>query len=185
MKKYELTKLKKQLMQEIQRRKRVNELLEEELIQEFIKLSDIEVQPLKDDDINGILFSILRNFTITETNGIYVCTGTFASDCDICYEETTWYSRLIDFDSKDAEYREYCDIEDSRLITAYTKQDNLSRYAHLLASEFEKNNIVLNPYNSGKNRNGYEEVREEFFVNAIEKGQGKAKKLILDKYPRI
>lgn len=185
MKKYELVKLKKQLQQEISRRKRVNELLENELIQEFLKLTDVKMEAFEDENTREILFSILENFTITETNGIYVCTGTFFRDCDICYEETTYYSSAIDFDSKYAEYRIYCDIENGRRQTAYMKKEDFSRCSRLLATEFEESNIVLNPYNSEKKQNGYDEVREKFFMTAIEEGQGKAKKLILDQYPRI
>lgn len=65
------------------------------------------------------------------------------------------------------------------------KKEDLTRWSQLLATEFEEKNIVLNPYNSAKNKNGYEEVREKFFMTAIEKGQGKAKKLILTQYSRI
>lgn len=185
MKRYELLKLKKEVLKEIQRRKRVNELLETELIQEFMELSNIKVQSLDDEDIREILSSILENFTITETNGIYVCTGTFYSDCDTYYGVTSYSSRTVDFNSRLAEYRIYCDIEDGRRRTAYMKNEDNSCLFELLVSEFEESNIVLNPYNSSKNRNGYAEVRENFFMTAIEKGQGKAKKLILEQYPRI
>lgn len=183
MKKYELVKLKKQLQLEVERRNRINELLETDLIQEFMKLSGVKVQQLNADNIKEILFSILENFTITETNGIYVCTGTFFTDYDICYEETSYYSREIDFDSKYAEYRLYRDIENGQRIRAYMKQS--LRTKKLLTKEFEESNIVLNPYNSSKNSNGYDEVREKFFMSVIEKGQGKAKKLILDQYSRM
>ncbi len=182
MKKYELVKLKRQILEEVQRRKRINELLEVEQIKEFIKLSGVKVESLDSENIKEILFSILNNFTITETNGIYVCTGTYITDCDISYEETTYYSSKVDFDSEYAEYRIYCNIEDEKMKRAYLKP---FMSCQLLASEFERNNIILNPYNSSKNSNGYAEVREDFFMTAIEKGQGKAKKLILEKYPRM
>lgn len=186
MKKSELLRLRKELIQETERRKRINELLETELIQEFMKLNSITVKELKDDDIRGILQLILRNFTITETNGIYVCTGTFFTDYDICYEDTNYYTKSTDFDSKYAEYRIYRDIEDGKTRRAYLKlDDNKRRYHELLSSQFEENNIVLNPYNSSNNENGYAEVREDFFTTAVDKGQSKAKKLILEKYPRM
>lgn len=186
MKKSELLRLRKELLQEIERRKRVNELLETELIKEFIKLSNVKVKELKDDDKRAILHSILENFTITETNGIYVCTGSFYTDYDICYEETNYYTKSTDFDSKYAEYRIYRDIEDGKTRRAYLKlDDNKRRYHELLSSEFEGKNIVLNPNNSPNNENGYAEVREKFFVTAVDKGQAKAKKLILEEYPRM
>lgn len=182
MTKYELLKLKKQILKEVQRRKRINELLETELVQEFIKLSDVKAEPLDSENIREILFFILNNFTIKETNGIYVCIGTYYTDCDISYEETTYYTRETDFDNEYAEYRTYCDIEDRTMKTAYLKPFMSSQ---VLSSEFERNNIVLNPHNSSKNNNGYAEVREKFFMTMIEQGQAKAKKLILNEYPRM
>ncbi len=186
MKKSELTKLRSQLLEETQRRKRVNELLENELIQEFLKLSNVNIRKLKDDDKLAIIHSILRNFTISETNGIYICTGTFYTDYDICYEDTNYYSRETDFDSKYAEYRTYCDIEDGKTRRASIKLDDLERRYHELSTrEFEEKNIVLNPYNSSDKGNGYSEVRDKFFMTAIDQGQAKAKKLILREYPRM
>ncbi len=185
MKKNELLKLREQFLQEKQRRKRINELLETELIQEFIQLSGVKIKTLDCNDTSEILFSILKNFTIKQTNGIYVCTGTFYTSCHICYEETDYYSRETDFDSVNAEYREYCDIEDGSVVLAYMKPEYFTIWTKLLASDFEEKNIVLNPYNSSEDKNGYTEVREKFFMTAIEKGQGTAKKLILKQYPRM
>lgn len=185
MKKKELLELKNQVQQEIQSRKRINELLETELVQEFLNLSNVEVQSFDEEDIRGILASILSNFTITKTNGIYVCTGTFFTGCDINYEDYRFYTRKIDFDNPLAEYRTYCDIEDRSMKTAYMKKDDNSNESNLLVSEFEGSNIVLNPYNSSENYNGYYEVRGDFFATAIEKGQRKAKKIILERYPRM
>ena len=51
--------------------------------------------------------------------------------------------------------------------------------------EFENENIILNPYNTSNNRNGYDEVKYDFFETALKNGQAKAKKLVLSKYPRI
>jgi len=78
-------------------------------------------------------------------------------------------TKRIDYDPKDE----------------YNQLMNLLYKLHLDFNSIEKNNIVLNPYNSENNENGYAEVREKFFIAAIEKGQGKAKKLILEQYPRM
>ncbi len=59
----------------------------------------------------------------------------------------------------------------------------LELHNRLLTSELMKKYIILNPYNSSKKENGYEEVRKDFFETAIAKGQSSAKKLILSKYP--
>lgn len=57
-----------------------------------------------------------------------------------------------------------------------------SRYGRYLVSELMEKYIILNPYNSSKNNNGFEEVQKDFFTTAIEKGQTKAKQLLLNKY---
>lgn len=44
---------------------------------------------------------------------------------------------------------------------------------------------ILNPYNSSKNNNGFMEVQNDFFTTAVEKGQSKAKKLVLSKYSQM
>lgn len=59
----------------------------------------------------------------------------------------------------------------------------LELHNRLLTSELRQKYTILNPYNSSKNQNGYEEVRKDFFETAITKGQPSAKKLILSKYP--
>ena len=43
--------------------------------------------------------------------------------------------------------------------------------------DFENENIILNPYNTSNNRNGYDEVKMDFFKTSIEKGQAKVKNL--------
>ena len=114
-----------------------------------------------------------------------MCTGTYFTDYDINYQETTFYTKEIDFDSKDAEYRIYLDIENGKTAIAYTKPEYFEWKNEILTTEFEHDNIVLNPYNSNNKDNGYDEVRMNFFMNAIKYGQSKSKKLILEKYPRI
>ena len=59
------------------------------------------------------------------------------------------------------------------------------RYGRYLVSELIEKYIILNPYNSSKNNNGFNEIQKDFFITAIEKGQPKAKQLVLDKYPRM
>lgn len=54
-----------------------------------------------------------------------------------------------------------------------------------LISTFESERLVLNPYNTSKNSNGYDEVRLDFFETAIKDSQAKARKLVLSKYPKI
>ena len=93
MKKTELIQLKKQLKQEIDRRARINDLLSNDLIQEFISLNSLTMNELQTEDIWPILSEILKDFEITGSNGILVCTASFIGRYSICYEETEYYHK--------------------------------------------------------------------------------------------
>ena len=207
MKKTELIKLKKLLQQETDRRNRINELLSNGSIQEFLSLNNLNINELQSDDKWIILKELLKEFQITESNGILVCTGSYLTDCSICYQETNYYTKEVPFDNPYIEYQMFEDIETSKIHIAYTdsyiqrKVDEENkyysrmkvtssefchkRYGRYLASELKEKYIILNPYNSSKNSNGFNEVQKDFFTTAIEKGQPKAKQLVLTKYPRM
>lgn len=207
MKKTELIKLKKLLQQETDRRNRINELLSTDLIQEFLSLNNLNINELQSDDKWLILKELLKEFQITESNGILICTGSYLVTCDICYQETNYYSKEVSFDNPYIEYQTFKDIETNKIHTAYTdkhiqkefeeekkiytrSQMTLSefchsRYGRYLVSELMEKYIILNPYNSSKSSNGFNEVQKDFFTTAIENGQPKAKQLVLNKYPRM
>lgn len=183
MKKSELIKLKKELLKEIERRKKIEELLCKIDVQEFLSLTKINYDMVDSRDEYSILCEILDYFEVSESNGILVCTGTYIYDFDIHDRGCT--SRLTDFDSKYADFRVYADIENGKKYRAYY-DTSLLEYRHCYnVSQFEKDNIVLNPYNTYKNDNGYDEVRLEYFYNSVHFGQPKSKKMLLEKYPRI
>ena len=207
MKRTELIKLKKLLQKEIAKRDRINGLLSNNLIQEFISLNNLNIQELPIDNKWSILEELLKEFEITESNGILVCVGSFITDCSICYQETNYYSREVSFDNEYIEYQQFQDIETSKIHTAYcdgyiqreVDEENQyyprmkitpsefchKRYGRYLTSELKEKYTLLNPYNSSKNGNGFKEVRKDFFTTAIEKGQSKAKQLVLTKYPQM
>lgn len=207
MKKSELIKLKKILKEEESRRSRVNELLSNSLIKEFLLLNNLNVDELEAHDKWLILKELLKDMQITESNGILVCTGSYLIRCSICYEETDYDVKEVSFDNPYIRHQTFEDIETNKLYTAYSdkyvqekKEEeskyynisdvNLSDYCHkkygrYLVSELKDKFIVLNPYNSSKNNNGFEEVQKDFFMEAIEKGQPKAKQLVLSKYPQM
>ena len=204
MKKAELIKLKKLLQQETDRRNRINTLLSNELIQEFLSLNNLNINELQTNDKWLILNEILKEFEITESNKILVCTGSYLTTCSICYQETNYYTEEVSFDNPYIEYQTFEDIETRKIHTAYIDKHIQSRleeeskyysrtkmtpsefchkrYGRYLISELIEKYNVLNPYNSSKNNNGLNEVRKDFFEAAIEKGQPKAKQLILNKY---
>ena len=184
MKKDELIKLKELVNDEVNRRKRVNELLKNELVKEYLELNKIRSSELDSNNINEIINNILSTYTITKTNGIYVCTSAYYIDYHVCYEETESYAKHVPINSSDAAYRIYTDIESGERKQA-AKDSKNSFLIQTITTDFEKENIVLNPYNTSKNNNGYREVRMDFFTNAINYGQTKSKKLLLEKYPRL
>lgn len=181
MKSYELTKLRKLVTKEIERRERIKELLELDLIKEYLKITNSKGEELDSTNISEILKQILASFSITETNGLYVCTRAYYSDWNVCYEETNYYTKNVSINSPIAESKIYKDIESGKCIYASKESDKRSP----LITTFEKENMILNPYNTSDNENGYEEVRYDYFVKAFEEGQAKAKKLILTKYPKL
>lgn len=181
MKRNELIELRELVSNEIKRRERIKDLLKNNLIQEYLRITSTEYKDLDESNITEILEQILSSFEITQTNGIYVCTSAYYIDCDICYEETNYYSRNVNINSEYAEHRVYTDIESGQTIKGH-KEDH---YGRPLMRDFENENIILNPYNTSTNRNGYDEVKMDFFKTSIEKGQAKAKKLVLSKYPRL
>ena len=86
-----------------------------------------------------------------------------------------------DINSPYAEYKIYQDIENGKRIKAKQEEDQWNHYQ--LIKDFEREHLILNPTN--KDDNLYQEVRLEFFQNAIEKGQVKSKRRLLEKYPRL
>lgn len=210
MKREELIKLKKMYNQELERRTRINQLLKEDNVLEYLKLNGINFERMQIEDTWSIIKELLKNIEITETNSILVHTSNYMLECKICYEETDYYRLPVPFNDNNTEYQTFRNIETGKIYTScsddYVKNEfdnnnysyyfpdknesniTLSEFCHkfynrVLTSELRQKYIILNPYNSSKNQNGYEEVRKDFFETAITKGQTSAKKLILSKYP--
>ena len=210
MKREELIKLKKMYNQELERRTRINQLLKEDNVLEYLKLNGINFERMQIEDTWSIIKELLKNIEITETNSILVHTSNYMLECKMCYEENDYYRITVPFDDNKTEYQTFRNIETGKIYTScsddYVKNEfdnnnysyyfpdknesniTLSEFCHkfynrVLTSELRQKYTILNPYNSSKNQNGYEEVRKDFFETAITKGQTSAKKLILSKYP--
>ena len=210
MKREELIKLKKMYNKELERRTRINQLLKEDNVLEYLKLNGINLERMQIEDMWSIIKELLKNIEITETNSILVHTSNYMLECKMCYEENDYYRITVPFDDNKTEYQTFRNIETGKIYTScsddYVKNEfdnnnysyyfpdknesniTLSEFCHkfynrVLTSELRKKYTILNPYNSSKNQNGYEEVRKDFFETAITKGQTSAKKLILSKYP--
>lgn len=208
MKREELIKLKKMYNQELERRTRINQLLKEDNVLEYLKLNGMNLERMQIEDTWSIIKELLKNIEITETNSILVHTSNYMLECKICYEETDYYRLPVPLNDNNTEYQTFRNIETGKIYTScsddYVKSEFdsndykyrfpnkpnmtlnefcLELHNRLLTSELRQKYTILNPYNSSKNQNGYEEVRKDFFETAITKGQPIAKKFILSKYP--
>ena len=183
MKRNELIELRKLVNNERNRRIRIEELLRNDLVLEYLEITKTDPVDLDSDNTIDIINKVLSSFTITKTNGIYVCTSAWYLGCHTYYQGDEYYSVDVKIDSEFAEYKIYTDIESGKSIQAVTKE--IESYDRLLISTFEADHIILNPYNESENKNGYEEVRFDFFETALKDGQAKAKRLVLSKYPRL
>lgn len=175
MKREELISIRNLLNMEVRRRERIKELLQDENVKEYLELTKTEASILDSEDVQDIIQDVLDEFTITESNGIYVCTSASVDDYEIVYQDTNYYSREVPISSPNADHKIYFDIETDKPVRA-SKKD---------IQDFEKNNIVLNPHDTYINSNGYKEVKMDFISNAIKFGQARSKRMLLAKYPRI
>ena len=189
MKKEELLYLRNKLQEEKMRRDRLKELINIELIQEFITLANIKSNKFKIYEDEKILKNILKKFIAVETNGIYVCTGAYYTRSVPCRGFSDDYEAVyLPFDSKYIERKEYRDIESREEIIGYLNKNEMPHWKDesiVYTPKFEREHIVLNPYNTSEKNNGYEEVRQDFLENALKYGQEESKQLLLSKYPRI
>lgn len=178
MNKNEITKLRKQIHDEIEKRKKINQYLDNEVVQDYLKLIGESTDKKEVENIREILVNILRNFEVKNTNGIYVCTKAYDEDnsAPILYPRTPEGKGGVDCKC-------YMDIESKKeVVTNCVIGPSIY--------DFEKRNIVLNPYNAPYNDkkivlNGFEEVRLDFFEECYKNGQYKAVQKVLSKYPRI
>ena len=192
MNKSDLITLRKIVNEEIERRTKINELLVDDKVMEYIHLIKGELRFLSTEDIRGILKEFLKDFEVKKSNNIYVCTEATYLHCEICYEETIWDDYNVNIDTKYADTKWYKDIETGEKICAKRPRSydtfgmtTVYNDDKIKICDFENNNIVLNPTNSCNNDNNYMNVRLDFFENAYKLGQAKSKKLLLEKYPRL
>ncbi len=176
--KNEVSKLRKQIHDEIEKRKKINQYLDNEAVKDYLILIGESTDKKEVENIREILVNILKNFEVKNTNGIYVCTKAYDEDnsAPILYPRTPEGKGGVDCKC-------YMDIESKKeIVTNCVIGPSIY--------DFEKRNIVLNPYNAPYNDkkivlNGFEEVRLDFFEECYKNGQYKAVQKVLSKYPRI
>lgn len=176
MKKSELSKLRNLINAEIEKRKSINQYLNNKDVLEYLNLIEGSTDKKDLNNIKEMLLVILKDFKITNSNGIYVCTKAY--DEDNC-APINYYFRP----TSNADYKCYKDIE--------TKEEITTNWVYGPSiDEFERSHIVLNPYNVSYDdenikENGYEDVRLYFLEGCYKNGQNEAFQKVLKKYPRI
>ena len=84
MKREELIKLKKMYNQELERRTRINQLLKEDNVLEYLKLNGIKLERMQIEDTWSIIKELLKNIEIAETNSILVHTSNYMLEFPQC-----------------------------------------------------------------------------------------------------
>lgn len=177
----ELKKLRQLFIEEKNRREKLNELLENEIVKKVFELSKTTINK-EEVDINSIIEDITKYFITSSPCNIYLCLG------DYRYERyNDVYESWVDpkrepLGSKRATYRKYKNIESKRECGAYIKLDENNETNNISALNFEKENIVLFVSDAVNAYTAFNQIRTDYYILSINHGLSKAKKLILKKY---
>ncbi len=161
----------------IDKLKKIEDLEKNPFVKEYLKLREelesdkdhkyTHMERLNDFDMLKLCYNRVN---ITETNNIYVYTGTFKNDINDSL------GTRVNYDSENALYSKYSNIElqeynfNSTMIIPVSKRE-----------EFEKNNIVIFPKNYLLDKTFYD-IQNKFFLDAMELGQEKAIEKLIKKY---
>lgn len=160
----------KSIQEENERKRRLKELLNEPLIKEFMKLSeltfdvDLSMQLPRKNEIVSQIIEEYKEFELDpeDTNQIYLCRGkNYFGVLDGDYQ-------LMDFSGRYGSVKcgWYCNVEseiDNYLIPLEE------------CDEFEKTHCVIF-------HNNFEKIQMEFVTHAVNYSQGNAVKMLLRKY---
>ena len=176
--KSELIRLRELVKAEIARREQINQALDNEEVLRYLGLVGQSTEKFDLNNIQDMLGNILKDFQVTQSNGIYVCTKAYDED----NSGPVLYYYLPE-GSCGYDHKHYRDIETGKEV-----QTNWIYGPSI--SDFERSHIVLNPYNASYKdekirENGYEDVRLDFFAESFKHGQNSAVQYVLKKYPRI
>lgn len=180
----ELKKLRELFVEEKNRRKKLNELLESEIVKKVLELSKTTIYK-ENEDINSIVEDIAKYFITSCPCNIYLWLGDYRYERygDV-YE--SWVEPIKEpLGSKMATYRKYKNIESKRECGAYIKPDKNNEANEISALNFERENIVLSASDDANIYTIFNQIRTDYYILSINYGLSRAKKLILDKYQRF
>lgn len=174
----ELEKEKRKLTEYSNRNKRIKDLMKKEDVKEFLDLTGLTYQVgntkkmVTDDIIASMYYMYLHQIKDEDTNEIYVYMGTYkySDEIDIVHGSR---DIRVQYDSIDADYRVYRNIEKSS-----SEQVLINR-----CEEFERTHTIINSRVVCYDKTFYE-IQRDFFIRAVKVDQESAKKMILRKYSR-
>ena len=175
----ELEKQKEKNNQHNQKIKRINELMNEPNVKEYIKLLNEvnnnfqKIQITDKEIIKSIYRHYLHEIKHNETNGIYVYIGTYqhSLEKDIIHGSSDF---KVGYNCPSADYRVYWNIEQS-----YPENIPIK-----MCEQFEKTHIIINT-NAYFKEQEYYVIQQDFFTDSIKTNQEIAKKKILRKYNKL
>lgn len=112
-----------------------------------------------------IIERIVDNISVTNTTNIYVYMSTYTTNYYNSNAKTSDTKEVL-YDSEDASYRSYYNIENPSLSSIDVPIND--------CSEFENNNIVLFPPKDASFFDYYKKIRNIYFETAIKNGNEKA-----------
>ncbi|MBQ2639335.1 MAG: hypothetical protein IJF92_01025 [Bacilli bacterium] len=150
------------------------------LQEEYKKISDSEGYEIPYISEEQLLEKAIRETEIEETNNIYVCMSAYNGKYGL--DESNVKSRYrvldapVDYDSKEADYKQYYNIELSKSDEGYEINIPIA-----MCKEFENNNLVLYPPDIEFANKYYDYVKRTYFTTIYESNEEKAIEKVMTK----
>lgn len=179
-----LMEYKKMMTEEIERRKRIEELQKTKLVIEYLKLNNLSALDI-DYSIDAIVKNVLQSFYVQDDESskkLYVCIEAFDKNCNVLPNDPEAIVKL------------YRDVEATYAFKEAVKQGyedfNMhgcimeENYYRPYIDSFESEHIILNPYNNSiENSKAFDEIRFDYYSSLMKYGdENKALQKILKKY---
>lgn len=174
--KIEIKKKEEELIEYNERLSKIKQLENDPRVIEYLSLikyiENFKLENGQNKD-TPFYFEYLKDIKRDETNKIFVYIGTYSyiSNYDSKIGKMT---DLVLYNSSDADYRKYWDLEQKDVINIAIKN----------CIQFEKENIIIIPKTDDREKEYYK-IQKEFFDEALDKDQEIAKRKILSNYKRL
>ena len=158
-------------IKELERDMYVKEYLEKKA--KYDKISETKGYEIPYISEEELLEKAIKESDVNTSNNIYVCmaayNGKHGLDSENIKSEYRALDIKVDYDAKDADYKQYYNIELSDSDEGY--EVNIPIYK---CKEFEHNNIVLYPPDSDLADNYYKYIKRTYYSTIYEENEEKA-----------